>query len=190
MHNMTNQNTSYAGFWRRFAANIIDSVIVFHILSEFYFTLVSQTRMILLKTAGSNRELLHKLLEIFPFWEDLNYYLMTSEQVGSDTHNMAHLLAIRIALIFFLTPLPFIFSWCYFSGLESSPLRATPGKLALGIYVADMEGKRISFGRATARHFSKIVSNMTMNVGYLMAGFSMKKQALHDMVASCLILKK
>jgi uncharacterized RDD family membrane protein YckC len=61
----------------------------------------------------------------------------------------------------------------------------------LGLVVTDMAGQRVSFGRATARHFAKIVTNLIpLAIGYIMAGFTEKKQALHDMIARCLVLRR
>ena len=74
--------------------------------------------------------------------------------------------------------------------MESSSKQATLGKLALGIVVTDLSGNRISFGRATGRYFGKIVSGMIMCIGYIMAGFTERKQALHDIMASCLVILK
>jgi len=81
-------------------------------------------------------------------------------------------------------------SWLYYALQESSPSRATLGKKALGITVTDLNGNRISFGRATGRHFGKVLSAIILYVGFLMAGFTEKKQALHDMMAGCLVIKK
>lgn len=77
----------------------------------------------------------------------------------------------------------------YYTLLESSSEQATVGKMALGIVVTDMTGRRISFGRATGRYFGKIASWLTLCIGFLMAGFTEKKQALHDMMAGCLVIK-
>jgi uncharacterized RDD family membrane protein YckC len=74
--------------------------------------------------------------------------------------------------------------------MESSYLQATLGKMAIGIVVTDLEGKRISFARATGRHFAKIISGFILFIGYIMAGFTQKKQALHDLIADCLVVKK
>jgi uncharacterized RDD family membrane protein YckC len=62
--------------------------------------------------------------------------------------------------------------------------------MAIGIKVTDLNGNRISFGRATGRYFAKILSGMILMIGYIMAGFTEKKQALHDMIASCLVVMK
>jgi uncharacterized RDD family membrane protein YckC len=54
-----------------------------------------------------------------------------------------------------------------------------------------MGGRRVSFGRATGRHFAKIITNMVPAfIGYIMAGFTERKQALHDMIAGCLVLRR
>ena len=80
--------------------------------------------------------------------------------------------------------------WLYYAFFESSTLQATPGKLAVGIKVTDEKGDRISFGRASGRYFGKILSELTLNIGYIMAGFTEKKQALHDLIAGTLVQKK
>jgi len=84
----------------------------------------------------------------------------------------------------------FVGSWLYHTAMESSRHQATLGKKALGIIVTDMNGNRISFARANGRFFGKWVSGMIMNIGYLMAAFTEKKQALHDILASCLVVMK
>jgi uncharacterized RDD family membrane protein YckC len=63
--------------------------------------------------------------------------------------------------------------------------------MALGLSVTDMQGRRITFARASARFFAKIVTNLIpLFIGYIMAGFTARKQALHDMIASCLVLRR
>src|ERR1700722_4494452 len=91
---------------------------------------------------------------------------------------------IRIAII------STILQWLYFSLMESSAWQATLGKKALGLPVTDLEGRRISFGRATGRYFAKIISSLILFIGYIMAGFTEKKQALHDLIAGTLVLRK
>ena len=78
-------------------------------------------------------------------------------------------------------------SWIYEAAMESSSKQATLGKMALGLKVTDMEGRRISFARATGRHFAKLISGMILLIGYIMAGFTQRKQALHDMIAGTLV---
>jgi uncharacterized RDD family membrane protein YckC len=83
-----------------------------------------------------------------------------------------------------------ISSWLYHTLMESSPYQATLGKLVLGSIVTDLEGRRISFARANGRFFGKMVSGAIFNIGYLMAGFTEKKQALHDILAGTLVIQK
>jgi uncharacterized RDD family membrane protein YckC len=80
-------------------------------------------------------------------------------------------------------------SWLYFAAFESSPWQATPGKKVLGLRVTDLEGKRLSFIRASGRYFAKIISWLLLGLGFVLAGFTEKKQALHDMLAGCLVLR-
>jgi uncharacterized RDD family membrane protein YckC/Tfp pilus assembly protein PilE len=78
----------------------------------------------------------------------------------------------------------------YFAAFESSKLRATPGKLALGIKVTDMAGAQIGFWRAAGRNLGKIVSGLVLYIGFVMAGFTQRRQALHDKFAGTLVLDK
>ena len=80
--------------------------------------------------------------------------------------------------------------WFYFMLMESSSWQATIGKRILRIYVTDLEGHRIGLGRAAGRSFAKYLSGMPLGIGFVMAGFSQKKQALHDMIANCLVLRR
>jgi len=82
------------------------------------------------------------------------------------------------------------FVWLYFSLCESSPLQATLGKLALDLRVTDQTGARVSFLRATGRFFGKMLSAIILGLGFIMAGFTEKKQALHDMIAGCLVVRR
>jgi len=80
--------------------------------------------------------------------------------------------------------------WLYYGLMESSPRQATLGKMALRIRVVDLRGERVSFLRASARHFAKLLSGVILLVGYMMAGFTSRKQALHDMIAGCLVVNR
>ncbi len=81
----------------------------------------------------------------------------------------------------------FLLNWLYYTILESSGRQATLGKMAMGIVVTDMGGKRISFGRANGRFWSKILSGLFFSIGYIIAGFTERKQALHDLLAATLV---
>lgn len=78
----------------------------------------------------------------------------------------------------------------YYAGLESSEAQATFGKRALGIKVTDLEGRRLSFKHAMGRWFAAALSYMSLYVGFLMAGFTQRKQGLHDVIAGTLVVDK
>ena len=79
--------------------------------------------------------------------------------------------------------------WLYEAILVSSSRQATPGKMAVGIVVTDVQGRRISFLRATGRWFGKYLSVFLL-IGYLIQPFTAKRQTLHDIMAGCLVLRK
>jgi uncharacterized RDD family membrane protein YckC len=71
----------------------------------------------------------------------------------------------------------------YFFVMESSEKQATYGKMAVGIKVGNANGERLTFGNAVGRYFSKIISAAILYIGFMMAGWDNKKQALHDKIA-------
>ena len=104
---------------------------------------------------------------------------MSPEELIPLLRGLFHILLIRTVL-----------NWLYYALLESSSWQATLGKKALGLEVTDMQGMRISFGRATGRFFAKFISGIILLIGFIMAGFTEKKQALHDMIAGTLVIRK
>lgn len=152
----------YGGFWLRFLAYLIDGAVLMIGICVVAIPLVFLTGL------GTF------LSEIHP------------EEDWNDTGVWA-----IIALFFLFATASLVITWLYHALMECSEWQATVGKKALGLVVTDMDGRRVSFGRATGRHFAKIVTNMIPAfIGYIMAGFTDKKQALHDMIAGCLILQR
>ncbi|WP_322520561.1 RDD family protein [Guyparkeria halophila] len=80
--------------------------------------------------------------------------------------------------------------WFYYAFFESSAWQATPGKRLLGMKVVDRQGAQIGFWRATGRHFGKILSAFILLIGFLMIAFTRRKQGLHDIMASCLVVNR
>ena len=89
-----------------------------------------------------------------------------------------------------IAPVCALISWAYFALLESSPARGTLGKIALNLFVADLHGDPITFYRASARYWLKILSTLALGVGWLLAAFTPRKQALHDLLSGCLVLRR
>ncbi len=84
----------------------------------------------------------------------------------------------------------FVGPWLYEAFMLSSEWQATVGKRAMSIAVTGIDGNRISFARATGRHFAKWISVLTLGVGFIMIVFTAKKQALHDMIAETLVVNR
>jgi uncharacterized RDD family membrane protein YckC len=84
----------------------------------------------------------------------------------------------------------FLIGVLYKTLMESSSTQATVGKMIMGIRVTDVHGGRISFGRAVGRYFAQFISSIILGIGYLMAGWTAKKQALHDMIAGTYVVNK
>ena len=98
--------------------------------------------------------------------------------------------ALMFGIIGVVSLATFIGMWLYFALMESSAKQATLGKMMVGIVVTDINGDRVSFGKASGRYFGKIVSSVILMIGYLMAAFTERKQALHDIMADCLVIRK
>ena len=103
--------------------------------------------------------------------------------IGIATQAQATAIATIVTLIYVVIAI------LYFPVMESSARQATWGKKAMGIIVTDYNGNRIGFGRAFGRFLSKIVSQLIFYIGYLMAAFTERKQALHDIMAGTLVVK-
>ena len=102
----------------------------------------------------------------------------------------AALVGTLLGVYFIIVCMAGVISWLYWSLMESSAKQATLGKMALGIKVTDLNGNRIGFGKATGRFFGKILSGIILDIGFIMAGFTEKKQGLHDMIAGTLVVMK
>ncbi|MCD6566292.1 MAG: RDD family protein [Bacteroidales bacterium] len=164
MEVLESENTGqvkYAGFWLRFVAYLIDDIIMSAI--GFVISLPFIGTIIFSGIALSDMDKCEEKTFL----------------------GIAGIVGIVLLLTITLTAV----SWLYFALMESSKQQATLGKMALGLKVTDMEGNKVSFGRATGRYFGKIISGMIMMIGYILAGLTEKKQALHDMIAGCLVIR-
>ena len=154
---------AYAGFWLRFVAFLIDGVI-----SGFLF-LILLIPLFILTGAGA-------ALGRIGSGEDI------SDEVAA-------FVGIGFVLGFFVITVGV--RWLYYALSESSSWQGTLGKNMLNLTVTDLSGQPISFARASGRYFAKFITNLIpLAIGYILAGFTEKKQAIHDMIASCLVLRK
>jgi uncharacterized RDD family membrane protein YckC len=152
----------YAGFWLRFLAYIIDNLVIGTAAVMILIPLIFLTGL------GAFLSKIFAEEDI----DDMGAFML-------------------VGIVFLLATISLVVTWLYHAWMESSEWQATVGKRVLGLVVTDAAGQRISFGRATARHFSKIITNMVpLAIGYIMSGFTERKQALHDMIAACLVLRR
>lgn len=124
---------TYAGFWRRVAANILDSLVL-----------------------------------IIP-------NVVVTFLLGNGT----------VALLVQLAVMVLYYAW-----MHSSAGQATLGKRAFRMKVTDLDGERIGFGRALLRVPAFWLSALMLGLGLLMAAFTRRKQALHDMMCGTLVVNR
>lgn len=142
------QTPVYAGFWLRFAAYLIDTMLLILVFLPVGFVLG---------------------------------IILAATPMGDDP-------SLSMGLNLLSNGVQILAGWLYSSVLESSSWQGTVGKKIVGLRVTDLEGNRISFGKATGRYFGKILSGAICLVGFVMAGFTEKRQALHDQLAGTLVL--
>lgn len=82
-----------------------------------------------------------------------------------------------------------VIGWLYYALQESSSQMGTVGKRALGLRVTDLSGQRIGFGRATGRHFGKILSALALLLGFILMISDPRRQTWHDKMAGCLVMR-
>jgi len=87
-------------------------------------------------------------------------------------------------------PVTAAIAWAYFALMESSPTQGTLGKMALNLFVTDTSGDPITFRRAIFRYLFKSLSTLVLFVGWVLAAFTPRKQALHDILAGTLVLRR
>jgi uncharacterized RDD family membrane protein YckC len=158
----TTMNTIYAGFWLRFVAWFID-VLLLGIIGWIIIAPI-------LATVG--------LASNFSFSDFQN------------TEDVAALIGVLSAMIGLSWAVNEVIKILYHSFMESSKYQGSVGKMALGLMVTDLQGQRLDFGKALVRNLCKLISNLTFTIGYIMAGFTEKQQALHDVIAGALVVKK
>ena len=152
---------TYAGFWLRLIAHLIDGLIIGVVLMALLVPLAAMTGL------GATLRGFHPGQEPDPA-----------------------LIVAFISSIWILILIAVLGGWLYNAYCESSEWQATPGKKVLNLTVTDLNGNRVSFPRASGRYFAKMITALIpLGVGYIMAGFTERRQALHDMIASCLVLR-
>lgn len=152
----------YAGFWKRVAAFVIDSIVLY------------LPNMLIMRAMGGDAAQ-EKLTQAITSATGNPHAMLAAYGDFYSSMGTASLITTVLA-------------WLYFAYCESSAWQATVGKLALGIRVTDLQGQRISFARALGRYPAKFLSYLILCIGFLMVAWTQRKQGLHDMIAGTLVL--
>lgn len=164
------EKMEYGGFWIRFVAYFIDSIIIGIPLAILAF-------IIFVVFFGANENLMAIISD--PDYVD---YGVTEAEALSILGS--YLGALGVIMIINLVV------WIsYFAGMHSSKWQATLGKKMLGLKVADLHGNRITFWRALGRYLAMSFLSGILLIGYIIAAFTEKKQSLHDFIASTVVIK-
>ena len=150
----------YAGFWRRVAAYQLDSFIV---------GIVSY-------------------IVIIPFAMVMGF--STQQALLASDDEPAALFSALWPMLALMYLLVFAIQATYFAWMHSRPAQATLGKMAVGIKAANADGGRISFGKGILRWLALFLSALPLGIGFLMAAFTERKRALHDMVCDTVVVDR
>jgi uncharacterized RDD family membrane protein YckC len=153
---------NYAGFWLRFVALVIDTCI----LSVVGWIIIGPILATMGIASGMS-------------FSDLSD--------PTDVAAMMGVFAAMFGVSYFVKMAIDIMYHCF---METSKYQGSIGKMALGLVVTDINGQKIDFSKALIRNLCKIISGMILCIGYIMTGFTDKKQALHDIIAGTLVMKK
>jgi uncharacterized RDD family membrane protein YckC len=157
----------YGGFWIRFVASFIDGLILSVPISCLVLILIAIV-------GGATAAHFHEVFSGDPdqflsrFWAFIPAF---------------------IGFFFFMLLASIAIQWLYYAMLESSTRQATIGKMILHLKVTDMNGNRLSFAHASGRFFGKVLNHfIPLAIGFIIAGFTDKKQALHDFIAGTVVV--
>jgi len=152
----------YAGFWRRVLAVVIDLILLAPAIEfgkEFFYLTVWR-------------------------WDERGTVELADRLTPSEDRETS---MIRMRQIADFGALIFLLAAPYYVLTESSALQGTLGKRLLGLRVTDLDGRRIRFGRSLLRYLARLLSALPWQLGFVMAGFTSKKQALHDILAKTVV---
>jgi uncharacterized RDD family membrane protein YckC len=160
--------SKYAGFWIRFVAYIVDGLII-----------------------GIPMSVVVSLI-VFMFGAGTIATIKSLPNDPDQAQLQAQIVPLITALIGTYALLllgGLVLGWLYFAMMESSARQATFGKAMLNLRVADVNGNRLSFAHASGRFFAKLVNSFTCGIGWIIAGFTEKKQGLHDLIAGTVVIR-
>ena len=161
---------AYVGFWRRFAATLIDGIlfsIVFAVLGTFLFTQIDASTW-------------RVFIELDPVTGRPN---ATNAELVRATSALLGLWVQLFGLYFLAHFLYHVIFWSWRGG--------TLGQLALGIQVRrESDGRRIGPGAAILRYIGYLVSATLLYIGLIWIAFDRRKQGWHDKIAGTLVIRR
>jgi uncharacterized RDD family membrane protein YckC len=160
------KNKLYAGFWIRFAASILDGIIISIPLTVIFLGVF----FLVLSKSGS--------LDVLSDPNAMEGSL-SSQQLATIFVTYGILILISIIVPIF-----------YYAGMHASKWQATIGKKLLKLKVTDLQGNRISFWRGLGRYLAMVFISSIFYIGYIIAAFTEKKQSLHDLIAGTVVIKE
>lgn len=131
---------------------------------------------------GIVAQIVQMVLMVAFFGMNMSSFTANPDTIFSSASGILFMLSIYL--------LPLLLFGIYYAAFHASARQATLGKMAVGIKVVRSDGSRISLGRAVARFFGFLLSGMVFAIGYLMAAFTERKQALHDLMCDTLVVDK
>lgn len=158
----------YAGFWQRAGAWIIDCIVL----------------------------MIPSMIAMY-FLGGMEAYKHFLEQMQGGGNDMSAALRDYVAATESSTVASMVITYLYYVFFETSKWQATPGKLALRLRVTDMNGQRLTVQRAAIRNLVRLaglLSGVIPIIGlvplmcYLAVTWTQRKQGLHDLMASTLVL--
>ena len=111
-------------------------------------------------------------------------YEMSFNELGDLRKGTILILSFGLYLTFMLI------SWLYFALFHASLNHATIGKMIVGIKLCHAHRRDLSFSRMSLRYVSQYMSFSILLIGFIMAAFTPKRQALHDFIANTIVIKK
>ncbi|QHC35466.1 RDD family protein [Komagataeibacter xylinus] len=172
---------TYAGFWMRVVAHVIDGIVLWAVLGLMGLLLVPPSLSVSVfdtqATGGSGGD--YRISYIEPAgYTQADYTIVSAmPHLHWNGNGLFELASILLPALYFIV-------------FESSRFQATPGKLACQMRVTDLYGNRVTPLRAAGRYFGKYLSALLLGVGFLMVMWTQRKQALHDILAGTCVIRR
>lgn len=156
-------SSDYAGFWLRLVAFVIDAIVL------------SVVQLLL-------------VIPLFDFFKTSRHRYW--RDTTNDDNTVLDWISCYVSMINASHVILVVLAVLYFSFMESSRYQGTLGKLAMELKVISYHNTRPGFSTALWRNLAKLLSTLLVFAGFIMAAFTVRKQALHDKLAGTLVVKK